>query len=680
MSSSSSWVSTGSTATSCRRPTSPRAIVSHAPDAVQLRILQARYRAVVVPGVRVIRKSALDALNAFVAAGGVVLAVGRMPERTEFAALGSTDTEGWHLVDARPGALATELRRLIDADLDVESDTLMQVHRSVGEGDLHFLVNSGEQTLDVDCGFRAGGRMERWDPWTGQMARVEDATVVPDHRGVSRLRTRVRLEPQESVLLYVEQTQTGETEPTQTSGVPTSTLSLATGWTASIAGTMDNRFGDYVSGAQELEVASYHVEASAEPTGPWAPALVDHGVRFWALGPVSGNDVEAMDQFLPTLERVDPSSSALAWRPYRLSLSEGMEQDPYLLDRMTGPHGLKGVPSEYLDPRYLDESPEPGAAYYFWSTVVAPAGSTPVVSQGRCAYSVWVDGVDVRSPGETAAAFFPPWGLRDMSTTPLASQVELADGVTPVLVKVVVSADQPSRVAVALGGSLPSTPERSRLLWWQGDDPALEFTVDEPEDEAALVWIRAEVPLGAVEATVPTSAELVETVGGSASAIPGGYRIILDATDGSPLTFSLREPAARAAVPDAGALTGPITWVTGAREIELAPWENLGLRDFSGVVVYERSVTVDDLQGARADLVLSGLQGSAHVTINGVPAGTLYSPTAQLRVDGLLHDGSNELRIECANTLVNLYSRLPSPFAIMQSPGGGFTSAELVIT
>jgi hypothetical protein len=103
----------------------------------------------------------------------------------------------------------------------------------------------------------------------------------------------------------------------------------------------------------------------------------------------------------------------------------------------------------------------------------------------------------------------------------------------------------------------------------------------------------------------------------------------------------------------------------------------MGLHDYSGMVRYGRALELADPKPRVTELVITGIEGSLGVFINSQHAGVLYAPNASLRIDHLLRTGTNVIEIEALNTLVNLFSRLPSPYSIMQDPGGGFSGVRM---
>ena len=160
---------------------------------------------------------------------------------------------------------------------------------------------------------------------------------------------------------------------------------------------------------------------------------------------------------------------------------------------------------------------------------------------------------------------------------------------------------------------------------------------------------------------------------------PGTIVITLpQALDASPRELMFRVTPSRAGSADLSALLEPLRWIPGTGPIALADWSELGLADFSGIVRYSTTCEVDSVD-ANIALELEGLSGTAVAWVNGVRAPSTMLTSSRANLTGLLHTGVNELVIEVANSLVNFYSRVPSPYSAMQQPGGGFTAAKLLV-
>jgi len=175
-----------------------------------LRVGRAEYRAVVLPDLITIRRSTLDLLLAFAAAGGPVFAAGRLPEAVDGRfgpALQADDILRLERLRGlvRPVAPArAELRAALDAALPppfrVAGDwpDLWAHFRRAGSRRLLLLVNTSE-TRDVRTTLRwaEAGRVERWDLEQGA---AEEAEQQPIEGGVE---TPIALTPSATALLVL---------------------------------------------------------------------------------------------------------------------------------------------------------------------------------------------------------------------------------------------------------------------------------------------------------------------------------------------------------------------------------------------------------------------------------------------------------------------------------------------
>ena len=651
----------------------------------ELRLRGMRYRAVVVPGVVHLRASTADVLQRFADAGGLVVTVSRRPKGTEQRDFDAEELANW--VQVAPMELVELLRRVVQLDVATGADSIMSAHRRLTDGELFLIVNSATapQSLDVALCSPAGfKRVERWDPWSGR------ARGISAHARPTSVSVPLRLEPGESALLALVRG-----EPAVVPEIAAGTaeaIHLDGPWMFDLCPSLDNRFGDFEVGNLPVGVPSWRVEEAPAESGPWTPAQVDAPTRFFVLGPVPPTFRDEVDlavsrlRVLRLTDVVRFGELALTWRPYRFSESSGIVGDPLLLDRMTGPHGLKGVPDEFLDPTVLDQDARPGDSYYFWSSVTDGEGTHLVHSSGRAEHAVWFDGkLVIDRAREVEAAFYPPWGLRDMSSSTMAVTAEAGTERPPLTVRINVAHEQPTRVAVWVGGTVPPVREPALLRWWQGSEPAFTF---EPAIAGGRteVWLRALVPPGAHSVTfevvgtvtqMAVSGSTIAPVALSQAAEQSRYEVSIPPSDSDAvrtLTWAVTHTQTGSA--DAGALRGPLRWTTAPHPVTLLPWPALGLGDYSGLARYTTRFTIPP-SIPFLYLRLGGLAGTARVEVNGTVVGDIVEAGTALRVEGALLAEQNTLTVEVANTLSNFFAHLPSPYGAMQAPSGGFTSAWL---
>jgi hypothetical protein len=657
-----------------------------------LRIENGRYRAVIVPGILTLRDGAIGALNTFIAAGGIVVVVDPGATSSETRTLTKDDLRPTARFshDADVKDIAVALAGLIEQDIHFDCAGIAAVHRDAAGVDVFFLVNVSAEHITTSCTIRLVGRAEVWDLFEGTSAPLDAVRLAN-----GRTRWNVSLSPGESMTVVLAPGGNREI-PALISAERRAQkcLPLNGPWIAAVKPTLDNRFGDFEVGGAALGIETWRLKTAPTIDGPWADGIVRDGIRFSVIGPVAPEEAASVAERIATLAWIDPETPVevdgveFRWRPYRFSLETGIDNDPLLRDRMTGPHGLKRVPPEFLDPAALDRDPPAGSTYFFWSAVDSEEGSEVLTVSSRAKVKGWVGGREVQMDHpERPAHHFEPWGLLDLASVSDRHEVTLADGHTSLLVALTVAVDQPTRAAVVLGGK-PDSRLKARLEWWNGEEPARRFQLrhaDTPPSTTRTFWVRTTVPPGSSGVAITTDGVID---GAQVNGMPRDIRLGDDPgtiviTLPQPLDASTRElifrvTPSRASSADLSALLEPLRWIPGTGPIVLADWSELGLADFSGIVRYSTTCEVDSVD-ATITLKLEGLSGTAVVWVNGVRAPTTMITSSRADLTGLLHAGVNELDIEVANSLVNFYSRVPSPYSAMQRPGGGFTAAMLVI-
>ena len=112
----------------------------------------------VLPAMKAIRHSTLQKAVAFRRAGGVVVAVGALPEASD--RIGREDPEVAAM--AREIGLTDDLFARLPGR-DYEGPGQVQ-HRKIGQLDLYAIYGAPK---DAEATFRVTGKVELWDPWTG---------------------------------------------------------------------------------------------------------------------------------------------------------------------------------------------------------------------------------------------------------------------------------------------------------------------------------------------------------------------------------------------------------------------------------------------------------------------------------------------------------------------------------
>jgi hypothetical protein len=347
----------------------------------ELRVSGESYRVLVLPAMKAIRHSTLTKAVAFHRAGGTVLALGALPEASD--RVGRDDPEV-AAMSKEIGLTADVFARLPPRDYAGPGNIQ---HRKLGPRDLYAIYGAPQGSL---CKFRATGRAELWDPWTGATRPLE---VIAQSNGVTEL--ALPLTEKEIQLIVFSPGKPVISAKSEISNLK-SQISLDGDWEFEVQPTCDNRYGDFhwpptakFIGA-EARRFRYADETTANPgwqdpksdDSTWKIVTASYGPQFWKLGPLptSAN----ADAELAALKQVDPAvpvkigGRTYRWQPYEFSWQWGIEGNP----GHQGYHGLKeNITDDFIGlggpARAKNETafgPEAGGTrYYLWTSVPASA-------------------------------------------------------------------------------------------------------------------------------------------------------------------------------------------------------------------------------------------------------------------------------------------------------------------
>jgi hypothetical protein len=203
-----------------------------------------KHRVVILPGIERMPLESLRKLDAFVKAGGILIATRRKPsivpgpaatdkDRAEFAEIagrlfGGTNASVKFV--ERDEDIGNALRDLLQPDVSVSpaNADLGFVHRSTSDGEMYFVANTSNQKLSVQIAFRAQGTCETWDAVNGQVFAADTISRTPTSTTVA-----LNFEPYQShVIVFSKRTNLAAMSKL---GEPVLEMDLGSNWRVSFA-------------------------------------------------------------------------------------------------------------------------------------------------------------------------------------------------------------------------------------------------------------------------------------------------------------------------------------------------------------------------------------------------------------------------------------------------------------
>jgi hypothetical protein len=609
----------------------------------ELQVSGESYRVLILPAMRAVRHSTLQKALEFRRAGGVVLAVDALPEASD--RLGLNDPEVTAIVkELFPNGPVTDVLKETVAVLpqrDYDGPGTIQ-HRKLGPRDLYAIYNAPK---DAEVTFRAIGKVELWDPWTGTSRPLE---VIYQDAGVTKL--KLPLTKTEIQLIVFSPGQPKVAAPPDVS-LLTSNIFLTGDWEFELQPTSDNRYGDFhwpptpaMIGAEARQV--WYCEGG-KPDGPWQKVTQSFGPQF-----IKGDK-------LPTDLRAPPTGG----KPWDFSWRWGIENDP----GAQGYHGLKArVHDDFLAIGAVNGKPWGNTEYKegdtdtcFWTTVLAPRDMTANAHIGAVKPSrVWLNGMEVIGTKLSLKAGANPLVLLydkgKYGRTYYA--VSTSEPVAP----------EPDVVRVP-AGQQPKFKPSPLATRWQEDKGLLPFDV-KPDVKSPVGWYRFVSPPGLRGLTVKARGKVQVWVedGGQKSEVRsqnsefGIQKFEIEKPARGAVTVLVRIDQERGCYGGA-ALLEPIRLDCGVGSMALGDWsKNEGLTSYSGGAWYRKTVSIP--AGKRVTLDLGGVAASAEVRVNGKSAGVRVSSPWTFDISSLVKPGENRIEVLVCNTLANHYCTVPTSY------------------
>ena len=672
----------------------------------ELKVSGEKYKVLILPSLSAVRYSTVAKALDFFRSGGIVLAVGALPEASD--RIGGGDDQLQSMIREMFGTTYSEkhdttlvysqkskfggnglfihnpldakkiIASLIHLDFKVSSGEAVPgiMHRKIGSRDLYFVYGLSNNS---ECFFRATGKVEIWNPWDGTTKPLAVSAVSEEGTTI-----RLPLEKTEPQLIVFSP---GKPEIVKlpAKSARAETLNVDGNWDFELKPTLDNKYGDYRLPAFEGKLGAevwqmkYAEETSSvlNAQNPnlddqsWSTCQVSYGPQFYRLGPLPASaDSSMLDAKLAMIDQVEVNQPVeingkkYYWQSYEFSWRWGLKDDA----GHQGYHGMKGqVNNENISfgkidrflkykPVYPLKAEAEGSIYYLWSNVVSPGQlQARIQRSGLLPSKAYLNNSPVEADKELVA---------------------LKQGKNPLLLKY----NNVGRgTFVFENKEITGRIEKpvSLATDWYLNPAILPYVVSNPNNHI-FGWYRFKSPPGARAIYVTSKPKPKVWVDGKEFdckpgqlengriADPGliTWKVELPLTLPNSAVVALRIEQlpgffGGAAIPE------PIVFECGKGKIlpgDLA--ENESLKTYSGGMFYSKSITMNAKQANSGAILLNlgAVVSSAEVSVNGVPVGTKLTAPWTFDVTGKLKVGENRIEVLIYNTLGNHYLTTPSQY------------------
>ena len=666
----------------------------------RLHVADASYRVLILPAMRAVRWSTLQKAQQFFQSGGIVIAGVALPEASDHAGcedpvldaavkkmFGATaaetaagvrpsvqrsDAGGTGIVGLQGDVWSSLVGRIEDlVPRDVKGPpTIKATHRKIGPRDVYMVMGAPKNST---AEFRAKGRVELWDPWTGDVwpLRVLGETA----SGTEVVLPLENYEAQIVVFTPGREHVNPPTRPERTS----QEIVLDGEWEFELKPTMDNRFGDFRVPVTDKIIGPEarifrHAVESGDATvnwrkpdyddSRWERVTHDFGPQFLLLGPLPSDAAShSLDAELAKRARVNPekavelSGKSFRWRPYSFSWRQGLEGDP----GHQGYHGLKeNVTDHFLclgkrgkalnEHRYAPEAA--GTRYYLWTSATVDRATTAHIVASSHREGEKPHASEVLTP---AAVF-----LNGTRVADLQKSVSLKAGPNPILVRY----DTAGRGYFVLerdeNKTKPSDRTPLSMTWF--DDPSL-IRFDVHAGAKPAEWFRFTAPPGLCAMAVTARGTVEAWAEGQPMKDLGQGRFVA----AKPLPHCAS--VAVRVMPETGfcgaaVFSDPVRLECESGVAALGDWSEMGaLKCYSGGAWYRKTVVLTSQQvGGEVTLDLGKVVATAEIRVNGQSAGIRVAPPWRVDISKQVKSGENRIEILVYNTLANHYMTIPTRY------------------
>ncbi|NCB04980.1 MAG: hypothetical protein EOM69_05610, partial [Clostridia bacterium] len=584
------------------------------------------YRVLLYPSMQAVRWAGLQGACRFAQNGGKVLCVGEVPRASDRA--GAQDpvldatlkTLFSAICPTADEAVAAVQQCLPLPDVQGADGTVRALHRRVGPRDLYMVMDTkpGDRVL-----FRATGRVESWDPWTGKSAPLHAEQV-------AQKQTRVTLSAQPYEASLVVFTPGAHINPPAENMQPWGSKTLASAdWRVAFEPTLDNRYGDFRLPVEPwnlmIGVEARRVEWSRDQTN-WTTQLLGYGPQFFV-------------SCQPTNAVAGPAAATVR---YDFSWRYGKEGDP----GHQGYHGLKRAISDdficlgqtkngHNETLYLSD----GHRYTLTTTVTSPVACDAEILCSLADARIEINGAVVAD-----------------------ARVALKAGVNPIRVSCL--GGRGHFVLRKISGEKAERKTPLAMRWY--DDPAV-LPFDVYAGDLRPEYFRFTSAPGTCAVHLPRVEGRVEAwLDGAPMKAVGKNRFVASAPSIKAGAVLLKVTPRASGFSGGNLIPEPIVVETsGEGRMALGDWSKMGiLNTYSGGVRYRTTFVLSpaEAQARALRLDLGKVAGTAEVWINQKQVGVRVAPPWQLDIASVIKAGTNTLEILVLNTLANHYQTIPSKY------------------
>lgn len=623
----------------------------------ELHVSDESYKVLILVNMKAMHYETLLKVYDFYKNGGVVMAVGELPQAT--SRIGKNDARVNAMVKEMFGgkgvyeieALPNQIGSLITPDFKTQSGEGKVLHRRVAGQDVYMVMNvrKGDEIF-----FRSKGKVERWTAWDGNIADVPISRQTDKGTWIT-----YDADYNESRLFVFSAGEPEYSEVVHDQSQLIKSISVDGEWDIEIVPTMNNKWGDFRLPATEELIG---VEAREFAYGFVPDSLLP--VMRGRVLPYKG--IYGYAPYMETLTL--PSSVSLetfsldslngkVWKPYCYSWEYGVFDNP----GSQGYHGLKGkVDNRFL---ILDQ----GGHQFFRTYVYAPQDADYRIEQeGTETDYCYLDGKPFSGKNVTMKKGWHQL-IQVYADTPVGDYI----------------------LEEKKSNSIDNR-KRSAFVFYPADYPPIKEN-SSYDTIVAMKWFRTGhlpySPLGDHKGlwcyefqTAPGTCKLFMKLNGDIKDVwVDSMRVERTALekrgekdwslDLSRYYTSRLSTVTIAAEPDCANI-GPAFFVTPVKmqckggKMLAGNWTEYGaLKFYSGGIRYAKSFSLPDnmaIDGVFLDL--GGVNATCEVVVNGKSAGVLMHPPYVLDVSKLVERGENKIEILVYSTLSNHYQTIPSAY------------------